>query len=237
MKFKIIFTIVKKGLAKKVVAASKNAGAEGGTIIMGKGTGIKEAVKFFGITVEPEKEIVFTLTREEAAYSVMASIVEAVNLNKPGHGVAFILKVKDVAGICHTCMLPDDTDQHLGGIEMETSLQYDLIVTIVNKGDSQKVVDASLRAGAAGGTILFGRGSGIHEQAKLFGITIEPEKEIILTLIERTKTTDILITIIKAADLDKPGKGIAFVLEVEKVAGINHLLNESFRDKINELTK
>lgn len=101
-------------------------------------------------------------------------------------------------------------------------ISYDLIVTIVNKGRAEKVVEFSKKAGAEGGTILFGRGTGIHEKAKLFGIPIEPEKEIVLTLVPKDKTQGVLDTILKNTELCKPGKGITFVLPVDKVAGINH---------------
>jgi len=103
---------------------------------------------------------------------------------------------------------------------VKTNLE--LIVTIVNKGYSEDVVDATKRAGATGGTVLHGRGTGIHETAKLFGIPIEPEKEIVLTLIDKNKTQAVLEAINETIKLYKPGTGIAFVLEVEKALGINH---------------
>ncbi len=105
---------------------------------------------------------------------------------------------------------------------MEKNIVYDLIITIVNKAQAEIVVEASKQAGAEGGTIVYGRGTGIREQAKLFGITIEPEKELILTLISRDLTDAVLESIVSKAELNKPGKGIAFVLGVEKVVGINH---------------
>lgn len=108
-----------------------------------------------------------------------------------------------------------------------TEIQHDLIITIVNKGSCEKVIEASKKAGAEGGTLLFGRGTGIHEHAKLFGITIEPEKEVILTLIRREISENVFNAIAAAVDLNKPGKGIAFVLEVEKVVGITHLLDQA----------
>jgi hypothetical protein len=37
-----------------------------------------------------------------------------------------------------------------------------LIVSIVRKGWGDTVLEASVKAGAHGGTILFGRGAGIH---------------------------------------------------------------------------
>lgn len=106
---------------------------------------------------------------------------------------------------------------------------YDLIVTVVNKGQAEEVVTSSQKAGAEGGTIMLGRGTGIHEHVKLFGITIEPEKEIVLTLVDRHKSAAILEAIVEATGLNKPGKGIAFVIQVEKVAGINHPLNKMVR--------
>lgn len=103
------------------------------------------------------------------------------------------------------------------------SIPNDLIVTIVNRGEAARVVQASLKAGAEGATILHGRGSGIHEQAKLFGIPIEPEKDVVLTLLPEDRTNVVLEAICQAVDLREPGRGIAFVLPVKSVAGICHL--------------
>ncbi|TCL61867.1 nitrogen regulatory protein P-II family [Hydrogenispora ethanolica] len=105
----------------------------------------------------------------------------------------------------------------------ENCPQFELIVTIVNRGYAEDVIDAAKKAGASGGTIIHSRGTGIHENAKLFGIPIEPEKEIILTLVERIQTDAVLDAISNAVNLDTPSRGIAFVLNVEKTAGICHL--------------
>lgn len=98
-----------------------------------------------------------------------------------------------------------------------------LIVTIVRKGWGNTVLEASVNAGAHGGTVLFGRGTGIHERQKIMGIPIEPEKEIILTVAFTHQTEDILHAITRAAELNKPGAGTAFVVPVEKVIGAVHM--------------
>jgi nitrogen regulatory protein PII len=102
-------------------------------------------------------------------------------------------------------------------------IEFDLIVSIVEKGRACEVVSASKKAGAEGGTILSGRGSGIHDNKKVFGILIEPEKELILTLVDRTIATQTLQAISVALQLDQPGNGIAFLVKVEETAGICHL--------------
>jgi len=104
-------------------------------------------------------------------------------------------------------------------------ITFQLIVTIVNRGKCGPVVEASREAGAEGGTIITGRGSGIHEKAKLFSFTIEPEKDIILTLVPSDRTDKVLDAIVKASELNEPGHGIAFVIDVEEVTGINHLID------------
>ena len=225
-------TIVSKGSARKVVKASKEAGAEGGTTIIGRGSASRSLHRFLGIAMEPEKEIIFTVIQKKDMKKVLDAVVKAGNLDKPGKGVSFVLNVKQVAGICHLCVLSTATD--VRGEPMENAILYDLIVTIVNKDNAELVVDASKEAGAEGGTIMVGRGTGIHEQAKLFGISIEPEKEVVLTLINREQTTEVLQAIIHKAKLDQPGKGISFVLEVQQVAGINHILNKMVSEKMIE---
>lgn len=102
--------------------------------------------------------------------------------------------------------------------------KHDLIVTIIKKGNSEKILKATKEAGAEGGTILYGRGVGIHEKSTLMGIPIEPEKEIILTIILKNKTREVVEAIIKAGNLNKPGTGIVFVLGLQQVSGICHLI-------------
>jgi nitrogen regulatory protein P-II 1 len=107
-------------------------------------------------------------------------------------------------------------------IDMEN---FELIITIVNKNTCEKIIRASKKAGAEGGTIVYGRGTGIRETKTLLGIPIEPEKEIVLTIVPRDITETVQQAIIEAGNLDKPGAGITFVVELKKVAGICHLCN------------
>ncbi|MDW7728675.1 MAG: P-II family nitrogen regulator [Bacillota bacterium] len=107
---------------------------------------------------------------------------------------------------------------------MEINIKHDLIVTIIKKGFCENIITASREAGAEGATIIPARGTGIHETKKLLGIPIEPEKEIIFTIVQEKKSEKVLDAIIKAGKLEKPATGIAFVIELKKVAGVVHLV-------------
>ena len=106
------------------------------------------------------------------------------------------------------------------------SAKLSLVVSIVRKGWGSTVLYASLKAGARGGTVLFGRGAGINEREKIFGISIEPEKEVLLCLVPSALAERVLEEIVRAAELNQTGRGIAFVLPVERVAGVAHFMSQ-----------
>jgi nitrogen regulatory protein PII len=51
-------------------------------------------------------------------------------------------------------------------------------------------------------------------------MSIEPEKEIVLTIVEDDQVDAILGEIVRAAELDAAGHGMAFVLPVHKIVGV-----------------
>jgi len=95
-----------------------------------------------------------------------------------------------------------------------------LIVTIVRKGWGSSVLQASVKAGARGGTVLHGRGAGIHEHEKIFGMSIEPEKEVVFTIVPDDQVDGILGEIMRAAELETAGHGMAFVVPVRRIVGV-----------------
>lgn len=105
-KFKLLVIIVKKNLSRKVVKACKKAGAEGGTVLNGRGTGQNEKNSFFGIKVEPEKDIILCITPNEIVDDVISAAEKAAELDQPGTGIAFVINSKNICGIAH--LLDDD---------------------------------------------------------------------------------------------------------------------------------
>jgi len=102
---------------------------------------------------------------------------------------------------------------------------FALIITVVNRGHADSVMDTAKDAGAQGGTILHARGCGTHENEKFFGISITPEKDVVLIVVKTEQKQQIMRAITEQAELYKAGKGIIFALPVDDVAGITHMLN------------
>lgn len=99
MKFKVIFASVKTDITDTVVDAAKTAGATGATIIPARGTGMKEAKTFFGLSLEAPTDIVMLVLEEHIVRQVLAAIYAAGRFDKPGTGIAFVLPVESVVGL------------------------------------------------------------------------------------------------------------------------------------------
>lgn len=91
----------------------------------------------------------------------------------------------------------------------------ELIVCIINNGFSDLVMNAAKKSGAQGGTTFHARGTGNPDIEKFFGISISPEKEVVLIVVDAEIKDDVVLAIYKDAGLDTKGQGIVFTLPVD----------------------
>lgn len=99
MRFKLILASVKADITDRIVDAAKEAGATGATIIPGRGTGIKEAKTFFGLSLEAQTDIIMFLIEEHLVTKILDVIKKAGEFHKPGTGIAFVMPVEHVVGL------------------------------------------------------------------------------------------------------------------------------------------
>ena len=98
--------------------------------------------------------------------------------------------------------------------------QFQVIMCILNAGFSEAAMDAARKVGARGGTIMHGRGTASKEAEKIFNITIQPEKEIVMILVPSDIKDAILKGLYHVIGLDTQAQGIAFTMPVDDVVGI-----------------
>ena len=85
---------------------------------------------------------------------------------------------------------------------------------IVNAGFSAEVVKIARSLGATGATILNARGS-VAKPKTIFGITIDTEKEIVLTVVEKEVAVKIMEQVKEKAGVGTPAHGLCFFMPVE----------------------
>ena len=101
------------------------------------------------------------------------------------------------------------------------STKYEVVFCVVNGGFSETVMDSARAAGARGGTVLSAKGTANPQAEKFFGVTVRPDKEIVMILVDSTIKEDVLHNLYRDVGLQTAGQGIAFTLPVVDVVGLN----------------
>ncbi len=101
-------------------------------------------------------------------------------------------------------------------------LDIKCIITIVERGRADKIVEHAKAAGASGATIVYGRGTGENEVKKFLNIHIDSSKEVIIILTESKKHKQITDAIVKAGKIKEAGTGIIFTLPITDLIGLHH---------------
>jgi len=112
-------------------------------------------------------------------------------------------------------------------------MRFKLILASVKADITDDIVDAAKDAGATGATIIPARGTGINEAKTFFGLSLEAQTDIVLLLVEEHIVLKILDTIKEAGKFHNPGTGIAFVVPVEHVVGLESQM-ERFKDEVRQ---
>lgn len=97
--YKCIMAIINDGFSDLAMQTAKACGATGGTILNARGTASKDAEKFFNVTIQPEKEIVMILAKNDVADAILKGLYSAVGTATEAQGIAFTLPVDEVAGL------------------------------------------------------------------------------------------------------------------------------------------
>ena len=85
---------------------------------------------------------------------------------------------------------------------------------IVNAGFSSQIVEITRECGATGATILNARGS-VAKPQTILGITIDSEKEIVLSIVKEEVANKIMEAVKENAGVGTPAHGLCFYLPVE----------------------
>ncbi len=166
-----------------------------------------------------EKIVISVMIPENQIGVVVKGLLHQMNIGAPGNGIALVISVDGVGGKSSLKFFvgesevekKEDTDM------METKSV--LIVTVVDKGNTELVMEAARGAGAGGGTVMRAKGTGA-EIAKFFGVSISEEKEMVYIVSSRKGRDDIMKAIMEKAGGKTEAHGVVFSLPVDGVIGI-----------------
>lgn len=210
MSYKLLVSIVPHDSGELISNAAKSAGAGGGTIAMGRGTASNGVLQLLGLG-DTSKDIVYIILEEEKCENVKAAIVQASE-SKKHFGVLFTL---NVGSFVKAGSNKSDVISESKGEETMAENTYQMINVIVNKGYAEDAMAAARKAGAGGGTIISARGTAKEGDAAFFGMTIVPEKDMLMILVPSDKKDAIVNAITELPCFDQAGSGIIFCNEAQ----------------------
>lgn len=233
----LLFTIVDRGKGENVTRLLQKDGVGNHLIALGTGTAHRDLMSLLGLR-DTEKDVVVTFLPAQKANRAMRRLSHALEIDLPGKGIAFTVPLSSVAGKRTLNFLMGGEAPAAPGEERKTmqqeNIQNDLVIAIVNRGFTDLVMDAARPAGARGGTVLHARGVGAREAAQFFHITIEPEKEMVLIIVDHDKKIPVMQAIVRGAGLNTEGSGIVFSLPVTSVMGLKTPEAEEMQEEGDE---
>lgn len=147
-----------------------------------------------------------------------------MHIGVPGHGIVIAVPIKSVGGGKTVAFLNGETDN--AAYTPSLNYAHELIVAVCSQGCTDMVMNAARAAGARGGTVLHGKGTGAKGAPKFYNITIAQEKEMILIVAAASQKAAIMQSILKKAGPDSKAGTIVFSLPTTQVAGFALLDNQ-----------
>lgn len=187
----------------------------------GRGTATKNMLDLLGLGSR-EYRIVMTVADKERTASLIDEARRKLYIDAPGQGIVVATPIKSVGGARTLSYLNGGRPQN--GTP-EFNYNYEIILAIANEGYTDNVMDAARAAGARGGTVLHGKGTGSKDAEKFFGVSIASEKEVIMIVAKSAEKTAIMKSIVSQAGVGTEAGAVVMSLPVSAVAGFGMLDN------------
>ena len=97
--YSMIMAIVNQGFSEDVMNAARPKGASGGTVFHSRRIGSQEAMKFWKISVQEEREVVIILATKEDKLAIMQEIGRQCGMQSKAQGVVMSLPVDGIVGL------------------------------------------------------------------------------------------------------------------------------------------
>lgn len=219
MELYMMITITNRNLTRRFLDFYKENGLEVIMVTVGYGTAASDILDYFGLE-GTEKSIMLQLITGQKWKEVKAGLQRKMKIDVPGIGIAFIVPLSSIGGKKALRYLISGQEFRKGEESSLKETKYELLIVIANQGYTELIMDAARKVHAAGGTVIHARGTGSEHAQKFLGVTLVPEKELILIVVKKDQKNDIMNAIMQEAGLESKARSIVFSLPVTQTAGM-----------------
>ncbi len=216
--FKYLTLITKREYSEQYLEFFRRLGVKGVLSTFCNGTATDLTLNHLG--VEKTEKIMFeTIVKEEQVGELVKGMMIEMNISAAGNGIAMFLPLDSVGGMSSLKYFTGEVEIEKKEENNKMESKSVLIITVVDKGNTDIVMDAARSAGAGGGTVIKAKGTGA-ELAKFFGVSISEEKEMIYIVASRDNKDAIMRAVMEKAGRNTDAHGVIFSLPVDSVIGI-----------------
>ena len=110
MHFKLIIAMVENADTDAIIAAARDMGATGATVLsQARGEGVQPAAAFFGMDVGGQRDVLLLLVEEHLSRRILETVGRVGEFDTtPGAGIAFQVDVEDAVGVVEQVRLLQD---------------------------------------------------------------------------------------------------------------------------------
>lgn len=218
-----LISVVNPGAMERVCEIAAALDLPQTVTLLGHGTAVQSMLDLLGIE-STEKRVIMTVANPEKTRKFIKEMRRQVYIGIPGHGIIMAVPIKSVGG-GKTLAYLNNGEQQPVRYSPELSNRYELIVIVANEGRTDQVMNAARAAGATGGTVLHGKGTG-SQNKKFYNVSIASEKEVILMVAQNDRKAAIMQSVLHHAGPDSEAGAVLFSLPVSEVAGFG-LMDEA----------
>ena len=217
-----VFSIVNPEMSERMNAICASLGLPLCIESLGRGTATRSMLDLLGLSAR-EYHVVMTMADQADTETLIAEARRQLYIDAPGHGIIVATPIKSVGGGNTLANLNKGRSPAKSAPAI--NYNYEIILAIANEGYTDTVMDAARAAGARGGTVLHGKGTGSKDAEKFFSVSIASEKEVILIVAKSSEKAAIMQSIVQGAGVGTEAGAVVLSLPVTAVAGFGMLDN------------
>ena len=217
-----VFSIVNPEMSERMNTICASLGLPLCIESLGRGTATRSMLDLLGLSAR-EYHVVMTMADQADTEALIDEARRQLYIDAPGHGIIVATPIKSVVGGNTLANLNKGRSPAKSAPAI--NYNYEIILAIANEGYTDAVMDAARAAGARGGTVLHGKGTGSKDAEKFFSVSIASEKEVILIVAKASEKAAIMQSIATGAGIGTAAGAVVLSLPVTAVAGFGMLDN------------
>lgn len=215
----LLVVIIDKGKGSEILNYVLEFGIRGATAFRAHGTVPNKILRLLELG-ERQKEVIMIALPIRYENDIVQKLKDRFHFDRPGKGIVFSIALSAVYGSKHFVQEPLHTTEAIN------DLQYQAVMTIVDKGCTDNILDFFEDNGFPRGTVIDAHGSADKSNA-LLNLMLESEKDIFLVITTREEARRLTMLITDYLDLKSDNSGILAVLNLRQLVGVNFKLPES----------